>query len=75
MLVQETEGKFVHSYSDAGYTILQVSTGIEYSDAMDLKDYPQEYEETDHKIDGGEGGEGGEDVPTDATDAPTDAPE
>ena len=73
MLVQETDGKFVHSYSDAGYTILQVSTGIEYSDAMDLKDYPQEYTETDHKIDGG--GDEGEDAPTDATDAPTDAPE
>ena len=76
MLVQETEGKFIHSYSDAGYTILQVSTGIEYSDAMDLKDYPQEYTETVHKIDGGDdAGEGGEDVPADATDAPTDAPE
>ena len=73
MLVQETEGKFIHSYSDAGYTILQVSTGIEYSDAMDLKDYPQEYEETDHKIDGGD--DAGEDAPADATDAPADAAE
>lgn len=73
MLVQETQGKFIHSYSDAGYTILQTSSGVEYADAMDLKEYPQEYTETDHKIDSGgdEGEPTGE--PTDATDAPTDA--
>ena len=54
MLVQEDQGKFIHSYSDAGYTILQTSTGIEYLDAMDLKEYPQEYTETENKIDEGE---------------------
>ena len=50
MIVQEEKGNFIHTYSDESSYILQKSTGIEYSDAMDLKDYPQEYEETDHKI-------------------------
>ena len=50
MLVTEETGKFVHTYSDAGFYILQTDTGIEYADAMDLKKYPHEYEETDHLI-------------------------
>ncbi len=50
MLVTEEKDEFIHTYSDAGFSILQVSTGIEYSDAYDLKTHPQKYEETDHKI-------------------------
>ena len=50
----ETTDKFIHTFSDAGFTILQVSTGIEYADAWDLKTNPQEYTETEHPIDAGE---------------------
>ena len=50
MLVTEELEKFIHTYSDAGFYILQKDTGIEYADAMDLKEYPHEYEETDHPI-------------------------
>ena len=50
MLVTEKTNGFIHSYSDAGFYILQKDTGIEYADAMDLKEYTHEYEETDHLI-------------------------
>ena len=50
MLITEELDNFIHTYSDAGFYILQKDTGIEYSDAMDLKEYAQEYEETEHKI-------------------------
>ena len=50
MLVTEELENFIHTYSDAGFYILQKDTGIEYADAMDLKEYPHEYKETDHKI-------------------------
>ena len=50
MLVTEELDKFIHTYSDAGFYILQKDSGIEYADAMDLKEYAHEYEETDHKI-------------------------
>ena len=46
----EITDKFIHTYSDAGFTILQVSTGIEYADAWDLKDRPQEYTETENPL-------------------------
>lgn len=50
MLITEELDNFIHTYSDAGFYILQKDTGIEYSDAMDLKEYAHEYEETEHKI-------------------------
>lgn len=46
----ETTDKFIHTFSDAGFTILQTSTGTEYADAWDLKTNPQEYTETKNKI-------------------------
>ena len=49
-LVKEETGKFIHTYSDAGMMIKQLDTGILYSDAMDLKGYEHEYEETDEPI-------------------------
>ena len=49
-LVKEETGKFIHTYSDAGMMIKQLDTGILYSDAMDLKGYAHEYEETDEPI-------------------------
>ena len=49
-LVKEETGKFIHTYSDAGMMIKQLDTGILYSDAIDLKEYAHEYEETDEPI-------------------------
>ena len=49
-LVKEETGKFIHTYSDAEFKIEQVDTGIVYDDAMDLKEYPNEYVETEEKI-------------------------
>ena len=46
----ETTDKLIHTFSDAGFTILQTSTGIEYADAWDLKDRPQEYTETENPL-------------------------
>ena len=46
----EENEKFIHTYSDAGFTILQTSTGIEYADAWDLKTNPQEYTETENPL-------------------------
>ena len=49
-LVTEDLDKFIHTYSDAGMMIKQLDTGILYVDAMDLKEYAHEYEETDEPI-------------------------
>ena len=49
-LVTEDLDKIIHTYSDAGMMIKQLDTGILYSDAMDLKEYAHEYEETDEPI-------------------------
>lgn len=38
------------SYSDAGFYIKQVETGIEYSEAIDVENAPYTYEETDKLI-------------------------
>ena len=61
-LVTEDLNKFIHTYSDAGMMIKQLDTGILYSDAMDLKEYAHEYEETDEPI---ETDEPAEDAPVD----------
>ena len=49
-IVTEEKDKFIHTFSDAGFTILQTSTGIEYADAWDLKTNPQEYTETENPL-------------------------
>lgn len=41
---------FTRTYSDNDCYIKQISSGNLYSEAYDLIDYPQEYEETDTKI-------------------------
>ena len=41
---------FTHTKSDFGFFIKQKSTGIIYEEAYDLSNHPQEYEETDQKI-------------------------
>lgn len=38
------------SYSDLGYYIKQIETGIEYMEAIDVEDAPYTYEETNKKI-------------------------
>lgn len=43
-------GKLIRHYSDAGMTILQVETGIEYEDAVDIIPCAYTYMETDHPI-------------------------
>lgn len=42
--------KFIHTYSDAGYTIRQKENGAEYSDAIDPADMVRTYTETENKI-------------------------
>ena len=38
------------SYSDAGFYIKQVETGVEYSEAIDVENAPYTYVETDKLI-------------------------
>ena len=49
MIVEEflRGGKFVRHYSDSGKMILQVETGEEYSDAVDLMPCKYTYTETE----------------------------
>jgi len=54
MLVTETitigDREFIHTYSDAGKLIIQLGTGIEYAEALDLATYPKEYVESEKDI-------------------------
>lgn len=42
--------QFRKSYSDAGFYILQVETGVEYNEAIDVLNAPYTYQETTHLI-------------------------
>ena len=42
--------KFIHTYSDKGFYILQVETNIKYNEAYDIIPCPYTYEETNEKI-------------------------
>ena len=42
--------KFIHTYSDKGFYILQVETNIKYNEAYDIIPCPYIYEETNEKI-------------------------
>lgn len=44
------EGTLVRRYSDSGYLLLQVETGIKYSDPVDVIPCPYTYEETDELV-------------------------
>ena len=55
MIVTEELGDLIRHYSDSGFKIRQVETGIVYDDAVDIISCPYTYEETDEPI-------GGEDV-------------
>ena len=54
MIRQETliiKGKkFIKTYSDSGYYIKQVETGIVYGEAIDVENAPYTYIETDEVI-------------------------
>lgn len=45
------DGTLIKHYSDAGFMLLQVETGIKYSDPVDVVPCRYTYEETDEKID------------------------
>ena len=50
MIVSEQiNNRFVKHYSDSGYMIRQVETGVLYSDATDIVPCMYTYEETDQK--------------------------
>ena len=44
------DGTLIKHYSDAGYMLLQVETGIKYSDPIDVVPCRYTYEETDELI-------------------------
>lgn len=50
MIIVETIGDRVHTYSDAGMKIMQEQTGIVYDDAMDVPEMGYTYTETDTPI-------------------------
>ena len=45
------DGTLIKHYSDAGFMLLQVETGLKYSEPIDVVPCPYTYEETDEKID------------------------
>ena len=44
------DGTLIKHYSDAGVMLLQVETGVKYSDPIDVVPCAYTYEETDEKI-------------------------
>ena len=48
------DGTLIKHYSDAGFMLLQVETGVKYPDPVDLVPCRYTYEETDELIDGDE---------------------
>ena len=45
--IREDGVKLYRTYSDKNYKILQVETGIQYYEAIDIENAPYTYEETD----------------------------
>ena len=54
MIKQEllNDGTLVKNYSDEGFKLLQVETGIVYDEPVDVYPCPYTYEETNEKIKG-----------------------
>lgn len=48
------DGTLIKHYSDAGFMLLQVETGIKYADPVDVVPCRYTYEETNEVIDGDE---------------------
>ena len=46
------DGTLIKHYSDAGFMLLQVETGIKYADPVDIVPCRYTYTETDELIDG-----------------------
>ena len=46
------DGKLIKHYSDAGFLLLQVETGVKYSDPIDVVPCAYTYTETDELIEG-----------------------
>lgn len=46
------DGTLIKHYSDAGFMLLQVETGIKYADPVDVVPCRYTYEETDEVIEG-----------------------
>lgn len=44
------DGTLIKHYSDAGFMLLQVETGVKYSDPIDIFPCPYTYEETNELI-------------------------
>ena len=51
-------GTLIKHYSDAGFMLLQVETGMKYSDPVDVFPCRYTYEETDELIDADDAGDG-----------------
>ncbi len=51
------DGTLIKHYSDAGFMLLQVETGIKYADPVDVVPCRYTYEETDELIESNEGDE------------------
>ena len=45
------DGKLIKHYSDKGFMLLQVETGVKYADPIDVFPCAYTYEETDEPID------------------------
>jgi len=50
MIITETIGDRIHTYSDTGMKIKQEQTGIIYDDALDVPEKGYTYTETDEPI-------------------------
>lgn len=48
------DGTLIKHYSDAGFMLLQVETGVKYADPVDVVPCMYTYEETNEVIDGDE---------------------
>lgn len=44
------DGTLIKHYSDAGFMLLQVETGVKYSDPIDIFPCPYTYEETNELV-------------------------
>ena len=57
VILEILSDKLVKHYSDGGFYIRQVETGIEYAEAIDVIPCKYTYEETDRVVPAIEGGE------------------
>lgn len=58
--VREDGVSLYRNYSDTGHYIIQIETGVEYAEAIDVENAPYTYAETDKLIEVEEENKGGE---------------